>query len=78
VTGQLTTEQELKFREGVPWMAGALCPPPAAAFQQSRQPLVRSQTGGRPHNQIRMMFKHFGKLVEKLKRVRIGPSNSVR
>jgi 23S rRNA pseudouridine2605 synthase len=24
-------------------------------------------------NQIRMMFKHFGLLVEKLKRVRIGP-----
>jgi 16S rRNA U516 pseudouridylate synthase RsuA-like enzyme len=24
-------------------------------------------------NQIRMMFKHFGRLVEKLKRVRIGP-----
>jgi 23S rRNA pseudouridine2605 synthase len=26
-------------------------------------------------NQIRMMFKHFGRLVEKLKRVRIGPLN---
>ncbi len=25
------------------------------------------------NNQIRMMFRHFGKLVEKLKRVRIGP-----
>jgi 16S rRNA U516 pseudouridylate synthase RsuA-like enzyme len=25
------------------------------------------------NNQIRLMFKHFGKLVEKLKRVRIGP-----
>jgi 23S rRNA pseudouridine2605 synthase len=25
------------------------------------------------NNQIRMMFKHFGLLVEKLKRVRIGP-----
>ncbi len=25
------------------------------------------------NNQIRMMFKHFGRLVEKLKRVRIGP-----
>ena len=24
-------------------------------------------------NQIREMFKHFGRLVEKLKRVRIGP-----
>jgi 16S rRNA U516 pseudouridylate synthase RsuA-like enzyme len=24
-------------------------------------------------NQIRMMFKHFGRLVEKLKRVKIGP-----
>jgi len=24
-------------------------------------------------NQIRMMFKHFGRLVEKLKRVQIGP-----
>jgi 23S rRNA pseudouridine2605 synthase len=29
-------------------------------------------TEGR-NNQIRLMFKHFGKLVEKLKRVRIGP-----
>ena len=25
------------------------------------------------NNQIRLMFKHFGRLVEKLKRVRIGP-----
>ena len=25
------------------------------------------------NNQIRMMFKHFGRLVEKLRRVRIGP-----
>jgi 23S rRNA pseudouridine2605 synthase len=25
------------------------------------------------NNQIRLMFKHFGFLVEKLKRVRIGP-----
>jgi len=24
------------------------------------------------HNQIRIMFKHFGRLVEKLKRVKIG------
>ncbi len=29
-------------------------------------------TEGR-NNQIRMMFRHFGMLVEKLKRVRIGP-----
>jgi 23S rRNA pseudouridine2605 synthase len=25
------------------------------------------------NNQIRMMFKHFGRLVEKLRRVKIGP-----
>jgi len=25
------------------------------------------------NQQIRLMFKHFGRLVEKLKRVRIGP-----
>jgi 23S rRNA pseudouridine2605 synthase len=25
------------------------------------------------NNQIRIMFKHFGRLVEKLKRVRVGP-----
>jgi len=25
------------------------------------------------NNQIRLMFRHFGRLVEKLKRVRIGP-----
>jgi 16S rRNA U516 pseudouridylate synthase RsuA-like enzyme len=25
------------------------------------------------NNQIRLMFKHFGRLVEKLKRVAIGP-----
>ena len=25
------------------------------------------------NNQIRLMFKHFGLLVEKLKRIRIGP-----
>src|SRR5215470_458763 len=25
------------------------------------------------NNQIRLMFKHFGKLVEKLRRIRIGP-----
>lgn len=29
-------------------------------------------TEGR-NNQIRLMFKHFGRLVEKLRRVRVGP-----
>ena len=30
------------------------------------------------NKQIRMMFKHFGRLVEKLRRVRIGRSSSGR
>src|SRR5437868_3414587 len=72
VTGSLTPEQEEKFRAGI-FLSGKKTAP---AF------LKKIRTGENPwyevrliegrQNQIRLMFKHFEVLVEKLKRVKIG------
>jgi pseudouridine synthase len=72
VNGLLSTEQEEQFRAGVP-MEGRLTAP--AGLKMVRRAVnpwyeVRLMEGRK--NQIRVMFKHFGRLVEKLKRVKIG------
>lgn len=78
VNGSLTSEQEQGFREGVPLGRGS---GPARRTKPAGLKLIRKAENpwyevrlyeGR-NNQIRIMFKHFGKLVEKLRRVAIGP-----
>jgi pseudouridine synthase len=71
--GTLTAEQEQRFRRGVPLSGRRTLPAGLKLIREAKNPWYEvTLTEGR-NNQIRMMFKHFGLLVEKLKRVRIGP-----
>ena len=74
VTGSLTAEQEQQFRDGVPLMRQAhACRPGLKLIREGENPWYEVKLTEGRNNQIRLMFKHFGLLVEKLKRVRIGP-----
>jgi 23S rRNA pseudouridine2605 synthase len=71
--GTLTAEQEQKFRQGVPLMGKRTLPAGLKIIREAQNPWYEIKLIEGRNNQIRMMFKHFGLLVEKLKRVRIGP-----
>ena len=71
--GALTVEQEQKFREGVPLSGRRTMPAGLKLVRAAQNPWYEVKLVEGRNNQIRMMFKHFGVLVEKLKRVRIGP-----
>jgi 23S rRNA pseudouridine2605 synthase len=73
VTGALTTEEAQKFREGVPIMGRRTQPAGLKLVHGANNPWYEVRLYEGRNSQIRLMFKHFGKLVEKLKRVRIGP-----
>jgi 23S rRNA pseudouridine2605 synthase len=73
VNGTLTADQEVKFREGVPLNGRRTLPAGLKLLSKAENPWYEVKLTEGRNNQIRMMFKHFGKLVEKLKRVRIGP-----
>jgi pseudouridine synthase len=73
VTGELTAEQEQKFRDGVPLSGRRTLPAGLKLVHSAANPWYEVRLFEGRNNQIRLMFKHFGKLVEKLKRVRIGP-----
>jgi pseudouridine synthase len=71
--GTLTAEQEKRFREGVPLSGRRTLPAALKIIREAQNPWYEVKLVEGRNNQIRMMFKHFGLLVEKLKRVRIGP-----
>jgi 23S rRNA pseudouridine2605 synthase len=73
VTGALSADEEQKFREGVPIMGRRTLPAGLKLVHSAQNPWYEVRLFEGRNNQIRLMFKHFGKLVEKLKRVRIGP-----
>jgi 23S rRNA pseudouridine2605 synthase len=73
VTGVLDDDSAQRFREGVPLMGRRTLPAGLRLMQKAENPWYEVKLSEGRNNQIRMMFKHFGKLVEKLKRVRIGP-----
>ena len=70
--GQLSPDQEEKFREGVPLSGKKTAPAGLKLMQRAQNPWYEVRFIEGRQNQIRLMFKHFGRLVEKLKRVRIG------
>lgn len=73
VNGTLTVAEEERFRKGVPLMGRKTAPATLYRVKVAENPWYEvTITEGR-NQQIRLMFKHFGKLVEKLRRVRIGP-----
>lgn len=73
VNGLLTPEQEQEFRDGVPLSGRRTLPAGLKLVHRAENPWYEVRLFEGRNNQIRMMFKHFGRLVEKLKRVRIGP-----
>jgi 23S rRNA pseudouridine2605 synthase len=70
--GQLSPDQEEKFREGVPLSGKKTAPAGLKLTRRAENPWYEVRLIEGRQNQIRLMFKHFGRLVEKLKRVRIG------
>jgi 23S rRNA pseudouridine2605 synthase len=70
--GQLSPDQEEKFREGVPLSGKKTAPAGLKLVQRAQNPWYEVRLIEGRQNQIRLMFKHFGRLVEKLKRVKIG------
>jgi 23S rRNA pseudouridine2605 synthase len=72
VNGPLTLEQLEQFRSGISLHGRRTAPARIKLLKPARNPWYEvTITEGR-QNQIRIMFKHFGRLVEKLRRVRIG------
>jgi 23S rRNA pseudouridine2605 synthase len=71
--GALTKEQEQKFRDGVPLSGRRTMPAGLKLIRDAANPWYEVRLVEGRNNQIRMMFKHFGRLVEKLRRVKIGP-----
>jgi len=72
VNGPLTEEQEEKFRRGVPLSGKMTAAAGIRIMQRTENPWYEVRLIEGRQNQIRMMFKHFGRLVEKLRRVKIG------
>jgi len=70
--GPLTPEQEEKFRKGVPLGGKRTAPAGIKIIQRSENPWYEVRLIEGRQNQVRLMFKHFGRLVEKLRRVKIG------
>jgi 23S rRNA pseudouridine2605 synthase len=73
VNGTLTSEQEQNFRTGVPLLGRRTLPAGLKLIHKAVNSWYEIRLFEGRNNQIRLMFKHFGRLVEKLRRVRIGP-----
>jgi 23S rRNA pseudouridine2605 synthase len=72
VNGSLTAEQEEQFRSGIPVEGRMTAPAGLKLIRRAENPWYEVRLIEGRKNQIRVMFKHCGRLVEKLKRVRIG------
>lgn len=70
--GALTLEQEKGFREGVPIHGKKTAPAGLKLLQRADNPWYEVKLIEGRQNQIKLMFRHYGLLVEKLKRVKIG------
>ncbi|HLG98959.1 MAG TPA: pseudouridine synthase [Bryobacteraceae bacterium] len=70
--GALTEEQAKKFRAGVPIEGKRTAPAGLKPIREAGNPWYEVRLIEGRQNQIRLMFKHFGRLVEKLRRVQIG------
>jgi 23S rRNA pseudouridine2605 synthase len=70
--GTLTLEQEEQFRRGIPMHGRRTAPAGLKLIRRGQNPWYEASLIEGRQNQIRIMFKHFGFLVEKLKRVKIA------
>ncbi len=72
VNGTLTADQEEAFRHGLPVEGRMTRAAGIKMVRRADNPWYEIRLFEGRTNQIRMMFRHLGLLVEKLKRVRIG------
>jgi 23S rRNA pseudouridine2605 synthase len=72
VNGPLTPAQEEHFRAGVSLGGKRTAPAGLKLIQRAENPWYEVRLIEGRQNQIRLMFKNFGRLVEKLRRVRIA------
>ncbi|MEO5925862.1 MAG: pseudouridine synthase [Bryobacteraceae bacterium] len=72
VNGTLTDEQVANFASGIPLHGRRTAPAHIKMIKPGDNPWYEVRLSEGRQNQIRMMFKHFSKLVEKLRRVKIG------
>jgi len=72
VNGALSPEQEEKFRACVSLSGKRTAPAGLKLIKRADNPWYEVRLIEGRQNQIRMMFKNFGRLVEKLRRVKIG------
>ncbi|MBI5282686.1 MAG: rRNA pseudouridine synthase [Candidatus Solibacter usitatus] len=70
--GHLSREQEDEFRNGISLHGKRTAPAAIKLIKAAKNPWYEIRLTEGRQNQIRIMFKHCGKLVEKLKRVQIG------
>jgi 23S rRNA pseudouridine2605 synthase len=72
VTGVLSPDQEQEFRNGVPVHGRKTAPAGLRRLMQAKNPWYEVKLIEGRQNQIKLMFRHFGFLVEKLRRVKVG------
>ena len=72
VNGTLTPDQEQQFREGIPLHGRKTAPAGLRLVKRAVNPWYEVRLIEGRQNQVRIMIKHFGRLVEKLKRTKIG------
>ncbi len=72
VKGSLTESEEEQFRNGIPLSGKRTAPAGLRLIRRGDNPWYEVKLIEGRNQQIRIMFKHFGHLVEKLRRVRIG------
>jgi 23S rRNA pseudouridine2605 synthase len=73
LNGTLSAEQEERFRHGVPLSGKRTLPAGLKLIHAAQNPWYEVRLFEGRNHQIRMMFRHFDFLVEKLRRVRVGP-----
>lgn len=70
--GAISEEQMREFRRGIFLEGRKTAPASIKLLREATNPWYEVKLIEGRQNQVRMMFKHFGRLVEKLKRVKIG------
>jgi 23S rRNA pseudouridine2605 synthase len=73
INGPLTSEQEEQFRHGLPISGQRTLPAGLKLVRRAENPWYEVRLFEGRNQQIRLMFKHLGRLVEKLRRVKVGP-----
>jgi 23S rRNA pseudouridine2605 synthase len=72
VNGPLTEGQEREFREGISMHGRKTAPAEIKLIKPGVNPWYEVKLAEGRQNQIRVMFQNFGRLVEKLRRVKIA------